>query len=66
MSALETLLREQGMECLVEVHDRLAILVPDSTLHIPDRKRVVELARASGFTHVAIELDPDGATLPGD
>lgn len=65
MSALETLLREHGVQCQVEVRDRLAILVPDSTLEIPDRKRVVELARSSGFTHVAVELDPDGATLFG-
>jgi hypothetical protein len=65
MSALETLLREHGMECHVEVRDRLAILVPDSMPGIPDRKRVVELARASGFTHVAVELDPDGAALFG-
>ena len=63
MSALETLLREHGMECRVDIYDRLAILVPDTTLDIPDRKRVVDLARAAGFTHVAIELDPNGAAL---
>lgn len=66
MSALELLLREHGMDCRVETLDRLAILVPDPTLEISDRKRVVELARASGFTHVALELDPDGATLSRD
>ncbi len=66
MSVLETLLREHGVKCRVEARDRLVILVPDSTLAIPDRVRAVELARASGFTHVALELDPDGATLSGD
>lgn len=67
MSAiLESRLREAGVACKVEVHDRLAILATSSAVTRDDRMRMIQLARAEGFTHVCVELDPDGAALPGD
>ena len=61
-------LRDAGFSCRVEARERLAIVIPlpGSPLLPGDRTRVLQLAREEGFTHVAIELDPDGATLPGD
>ena len=61
-------LRDAGLSCRVEAFERLAIVIPlpGSPLGTGDRTRVLQLARDEGFTHVAIELDPDGATLPGD
>ena len=61
--------RESGVTCRVEIRDRLAILVPDGShvrLSAEDRRRVLQHARAEGFTHVALEIDPDGAAVPGD
>ena len=65
----EAEIRETGVTCRVELRDRLAILVPDSghvQLSAEDRKRILQRARAEGFTHVALEIDPDGAAVPGD
>lgn len=61
-------LRDAGLRCRVEARERLAIVspLPGSPWRAGDRTRVLQLARDEGFTHVAIELDPDGATLPGD
>lgn len=64
-------LRDQGISCRLEARDRLAIVIPDTVdagvlLNGEARSRVLELLRAEGFTHVALELDPDGAALPGD
>lgn len=62
-------IRESGVTCRVEIRDRLAILVPDGShvrLSAEDRRRILQRARAEGFTHIAIEIDPDGAAVPGD
>ena len=67
MTSLETQLRDAGISCRVEVRDRLAILVPDRAVPTRDeRLRMLQLARAEGFTHVCVELEPGGASLPGD
>lgn len=65
---LEARLRDAGLSCRVEARERLAIVVPfpGGSLRAVDRTRLVQLARDEGFTHVAIELNPDGAALPGD
>jgi hypothetical protein len=66
---LETRLRGEGFGCRVEERDRLAILIPDEpsrALTRDERRRALHLAREEGFSHVAIELDPGVATLPGD
>lgn len=67
MSNLAARLRERGIECRVEVRDRLAILIPaDSPSVAENREDVLRLAREEGFTHVAMELDPDGAAFSRD
>jgi hypothetical protein len=71
MTRLEPHLRDSGIACRVEVRDRLAILVPensrdDSRLSAEQRRLILQLAKTEGFTHVAVELDPVGAALPGD
>jgi hypothetical protein len=68
MSAtLESRLRDSGVACRVEVRERLVILVPDGeVITRDDRMQMIQLARAEGFTHVCVELHPDGAPLPGD
>jgi hypothetical protein len=61
-------LHDRGIDYRVEIRERLAILVPDSESP-PDaerRRELLQLAREEGFTHVALELDPDGAALPRD
>ena len=64
---LQSRLREAGISCRVEARDRLAILIPDvADINRADRLLMIQMARGQGFTHVAIELDPDGAPLPGD
>ena len=66
--SLEQRLRDEGFACRAEVRDRLVILVPGETADLAreERVRVTRLALAEGFTHVAVELDPDGASLPRD
>ena len=67
MTALEERLRDAGIGCRVEVRERLAVLVPDGArLTGEERLRAVQLARAEGFSHVCVELEPHGAALPGD
>lgn len=68
MNGLTTKLREQGVACRVEPRDRLAILIPDGDYSpgAHDRQQLLKLARDEGFTHVALELDPDGAALLRD
>ena len=71
MTRLESQLRDSGVDCRVEVRDRLAILVPEKSrgvqrLSAEQRRQVLQLAKSEGFTHVAVELDPVGAALPGD
>ena len=65
--SLRSRLCDAGMSCRVEQRDRLAIVIPDAAgISRDDRLLMIEMARGQGFTHVAIELDPDGAPLPGD
>lgn len=66
--SLEQRLRDEGFAYRAEVHDRLVILVPGETADLAreERVRVTRIALAEGFTHVAVELDPDGASLPRD
>lgn len=68
MSDLAARFHERGIECRVERRDRLAILIPpdDSPLLAGGREALLKLAREEGFTHLAIELDPDGAALSRD
>ena len=68
MTRLESQVRESGVDCRVEMRDRLAILVPESggQLSAEQRRQILQLAKTEGFTHVAVELDPVGAALPGD
>ena len=65
MTSLEQRLHDRGMNYRVETRDRLVVLIPDGS-GPPVRADLLELAREEGFTHVALELDPDGAALPGD
>jgi hypothetical protein len=62
--------REQGIDCRVEVRDRLAILIPENRgtgrLTAEQRHQLLQFAKSEGFTHVAVELDPIVATLPRD
>ena len=68
MTRLESQVRESGVDCRVEVRDRLAIVVPESGVQLSaeQRRQILQLAKSEGFTHVAVELDPVGAALPGD
>ena len=66
---LERALAERGVPCKVEERAGLAVLVVDTeTLRaLGDaelRKAALELARAQGFTHVAIELRDDAGPSP--
>ena len=67
---LEDRVREAGLACRVEARERLALLVPEGNPGVPltaaARLSILQIARAEGFTHVAVELDPDVASLPGD
>jgi len=72
---LERALRDLGLRCRVEAYDALAVAVPESgERRFEDadiRRRAIELARAHGFSHLAVELPNavenalDRATLPG-
>ena len=70
MTRFESQVREKGVDCRVEVRERLAILIPgksrDSRFSVDERRQVLLLAKDEGLTHVAVELDPDVAALPGD
>ena len=73
---LERALRTLGLRCTVEAYDALAVAVPepgDRCLEDPAvRRKAIELARAHGFSHLAVELqDPEHdthnrASLSGD
>ncbi|HLV25919.1 MAG TPA: RNA 2',3'-cyclic phosphodiesterase [Gemmatimonadales bacterium] len=64
--ALEVSLRQLGLELDVRPAGALAVLVPQNDAGaqlLSDRlvrERVIEAARAAGFTHAAIELFPPG------
>lgn len=69
VAGLEAALREAGIPCVVDAHDRLAVIVPGpGGLDLRDatfRRRAVELLPAYGFTHLALELVAgDGALDP--
>lgn len=62
-SAFAAALRSLDLACVVEVRARLAVLVTDTDnvgrLAEPaTRREVIALARAHGFTNVAVELTP--------
>jgi hypothetical protein len=59
--ALAAALAEQGIRCAVEPRAGLALLVASeqqaaSLASVDARRAVLALARAHGFTHVAVEL----------
>ncbi len=59
--AFTAALAELGVEAQLEVRGALALLVPTGGVHLNPvlRRRVEELARIAGFSHVAVELlDP--------
>ena len=62
VEALERALRDLGVRCSVEAFDALAVAVPEPGergLEVADvRRRAIELARANGFSHLAVELRP--------
>jgi hypothetical protein len=63
-AALAGAIAELGVQCSLEVRGGLALLLPVAesvaALQSPDTRRaVLALARAHGFTHVAIELPND-------
>jgi len=64
VEALERALRDLGVRCSVEAFDALAVAVPEpgeQRLQDPDvRRRAIELARAHGFSHLAVELREPG------
>jgi serine protease inhibitor len=64
---LERALRALGVVCVVEACDALAVVIPDvgdRRFEIDDiRHRALALARAHGFSHLAVELrEPERAT----
>jgi hypothetical protein len=72
---LERALRDLGIPCRVEAHEALAVAIPEPGergFENDDlRRRAIALARAHGFSHLAVELPnvenappPDRATLP--
>jgi hypothetical protein len=65
---LTTRLQQHGIACRIEERDRLAIIVANqnSFSTAAARAEILRLAKEEGFTHVALELDPDGAALPGN
>lgn len=65
---LTTRLQQLGISCRVETRDRLAIIIAgqNSFPAAAARAEVLRLAKEDGFTHVALELDPDGAAFPGN
>jgi hypothetical protein len=61
-----------GLRCAVEPRERLAVLVPLAAsaavalVDEPTRREAVRLARACGFTHLAVELVPADAGRAAD
>jgi hypothetical protein len=67
---LETALRAAGMRCSIEAIDRLAVITADDAeaelTTVRSRREALRLARAHGFTHLALEVPgdwTDGAPL---
>ena len=77
---LERALQGLGLQCTVEAYDALAVVVPapsERRFEVETlRRRAIELARAHGFSHLAVELrsqekervndSSERATLSGD
>ena len=73
---LERALRDLGLRCRVEAFDALAVAIPEPGERGFERddirRRSIELARAHGFSHLAVELrnsehaDPNRAPFSGD
>lgn len=68
MTPLESRLRDIGLTSQLEARERLLILTPEGGSPPTGARRhdIVRLAREEGFTHVALEIDPDGAALSRD
>ncbi|MGQ0538746.1 MAG: hypothetical protein ACT4R6_07345 [Gemmatimonadaceae bacterium] len=64
---LQRELTERGLAVRVEARGRLAVLLAgravDELMEERVRKGIVDLALGSGFTHVAVELEPQGRDL---
>ena len=60
---LERALRAMGLRCSVEEHGALAVCVPDPGERgfedAETRRRAIALARAHGFSHLALEVKDD-------
>ncbi len=78
-AALGAALADWGIAAAVESRDRLAVIIPLAAADIErlasERARVVALAAAHGFSHVALDVTSAGggatpaltnAALPGD
>lgn len=63
-AALGAALADWGIAAAVEARDRLAVIDPlagaDIDLLTTERARVVALAAAHGFSHVALDVTPAG------
>jgi hypothetical protein len=63
---LEAALASEGLDCVVEARDRLAVLVPrggeawERLGEAPRRRGLHQLATRFGFTHVALEIGRQG------
>lgn len=60
---LAVALRAAGFDCRVEARERLAILAGIVAPSPEERERIVGLARAHGYSHVALEVT-SGARAP--
>jgi hypothetical protein len=65
---LERLLREENISARIEARERLVVLIPHRAWQggAGERARIIDMARAAGFSHVAVEIDPPDAPLSGD
>jgi hypothetical protein len=68
--ALRIALRELGVEGTVEMHDRLAVLTLAPSGDVATlvdgetRRQAVALAKAHGFTNLALEIGPTTTRAP--
>jgi hypothetical protein len=71
ISEFEEALRGAGFPCRVEVREKVAVIAWDEgadrrpAMPRESRDRILGIARDHGFTHVALELTPQRAPLPG-